>query len=292
MRCDLHVHTWHSGMCTIPVLKRICRECYTTPEQAYQTLKRRGMQLVTVTDHDEIGASVDLARYPDFFLSEEVTVTLPSGCEAHIGVYDITEKQHMEMQARRHDMPRLLAYLQQEQLLYSINHMFSSLTGRRMAEDFELFAKHFPAFEVLNGAMPRRGNHAAQEAQRRLNRIGLAGSDSHGHLSLGRAWTQVPGARGKDEFFAGLRAQRSTVGGNNGSYFRLSGELLTIAGSLFQDKPWTLGLAPLIALIPVASLINYGFEVASEGHWRKRWLEALRGTPKAGYESNCGEVAA
>jgi predicted metal-dependent phosphoesterase TrpH len=279
-------------MCTIPVLKRICRECYTTPQQAYETLKRRGMQLVTITDHDEIGASVDLCQHPDFFLSEEVTVMLPSGCEAHVGVYDITERQHIELQARRNDMPRLLAYLRQERLLYSINHMFSSLTGRRMAEDFELFAKHFPAFEVLNGAMPRRGNHAAQQAQKRLNRIGIGGSDSHGHLSLGRAWTQVPGARTKDEFFDGLRARRGLVGGNNGSYMRLSAELFSIAGSLFQDKPWTLGLAPLIALIPVASLINYGFEVASEGHWRKRWLDALEGAPTPAYQSSGEEVAA
>ncbi len=32
------------------------RECYNTPEGVYDTAKRRGMDLVTVTDHDQISA--------------------------------------------------------------------------------------------------------------------------------------------------------------------------------------------------------------------------------------------
>lgn len=271
MRCDMHVHTWHSGMCTMPVLKHFCRECYTNPQQLYSRLKQRGMQLVTVTDHDSIDAAESLRHHPDFFLSEEVTVQLPSGCEAHIGVYDITDRHHQALQARANDMPRLLAYLTQEQLLYSINHMFSGLTGRRHAEDFQLFAEKFPAIEVLNGALPYRPNCAAQQACDALGRIAIAGSDSHGVLSLGRVCTEVPGARDKAEFFAGLRARRSRAVGPTGGFLHLSNELFTIAGSLFRDQPWTLGLAPLVALIPLASLINYGCERAFAAHWRHRW---------------------
>lgn len=271
----MHVHSWHSGMCTIPLLNRICRECYTPAGEMYSRLKRSGMTLVTVTDHDSIEAAEELRHHHDFFLSEEVTVHLPSGCEAHVGVYDINERQHIALQERRDDMPRLLAYLEQERLLYSINHMFSGLTGRRVEEDFRLFAERFPAMEVLNGAMPARSNRAATKACDSLQRIGIGGSDSHGILSLGRVWTDVPHARNKHEFFDGLRARRARVAGQSGSYFRLSAELLTIAGYLFRDKPWTLGLAPLIALVPVASLINYGCEVTFEAYWRNRWLNTL-----------------
>ena len=89
MRCDLHVHTRHSGMCTVPVLRRVCRESYSEPEPVYDTLKRRGMDLVTVTDHDSIDAVETLRGRPDFFLSEEVSATSPDGTELHIGVYDI-----------------------------------------------------------------------------------------------------------------------------------------------------------------------------------------------------------
>ena len=263
-------------MCTIPVLKRICRECYTPADEMYDRLKRRGMTLVTVTDHDSIDAAESLRHNHDFFLSEEITVHLPSGCEAHVGVYDITEHHHYALQQRRDDMPRLLAFLEQERLLYSINHMFSGLTGRRVDEDFQLFAERFPAMEILNGAMPARSNRASFQACDSPERIGIGGSDSHGILSLGRVWTDVPGARNKHEFFSGLRAHRAKVMGPSGSYFRLSAELLTIAGHLFRDKPWTIGLAPLVALIPLASLIHYGCEISFEAYWRNRWLNSLK----------------
>src|ERR1019366_7530785 len=81
MKCDLHVHTLHSGMCTVPVFRRICRESYSDPGEVYATLKRRGMDLVTVTDHDSIDSSERLRRHPDFFLSEEVTCHTSRGTE-------------------------------------------------------------------------------------------------------------------------------------------------------------------------------------------------------------------
>src|SRR5580704_2105930 len=103
MKCDLHVHSWHSGMCTQPIANRICRESYSAPEQVYAGLKNRGMDLVTLTDHDSIGGAECLRRNPDFFLSEEVTCRMPSGTTAHIGVFDVTERDHVEIQRRRDD---------------------------------------------------------------------------------------------------------------------------------------------------------------------------------------------
>ncbi len=145
MKCDLHVHTVHSGMCTVPLLNRICRESYSAPQDVYETLKRRGMDLVTVTDHDSIDAAEVLRRHPDFFLSEEVTCRTPRGTELHVGVYDIAERDHIELQRRRDDLPALTAYLDERRLLFSVNHIFSGLTGRRTESDFDDFAAGFPA---------------------------------------------------------------------------------------------------------------------------------------------------
>src|SRR5271157_5082825 len=126
MRCDLHVHTTHSGMCTVPLLNRICRESYNDPHAVYETLKRRGMELVTVTDHDSIDAVEPLRHHAGFFLSEEVTCQTPSGTELHMGVYGIQEAHHAELQRRRTDLPRLVAYLNEQQLFFTVNHVFSS----------------------------------------------------------------------------------------------------------------------------------------------------------------------
>jgi predicted metal-dependent phosphoesterase TrpH len=82
-------------MCGVPLLGAICRESYNDPVAVYQKLKRLGMDLVTVTDHDSIGAVEALRSRPDFFLSEEVSCNLPTGTKLHVGVYDITERDHI-----------------------------------------------------------------------------------------------------------------------------------------------------------------------------------------------------
>src|SRR5262249_12651155 len=139
MRCDLHVHTVHSGQCAIPVIKKFCRESYNDPQQTYDLLKSRGMNLVTITDHDSIGAAETLRKHPDCFLSEEVSCLTPDGARLHVGVYDIQERDHIELQRRREDLLSMIFYLQERRLLFSVNHVFSALTGRRTTSDFVLF---------------------------------------------------------------------------------------------------------------------------------------------------------
>src|SRR5438445_565168 len=55
MRCDLHVHTRHSVMCTIPVLRAVCRESYNHPLAVYEKLHPHAMRSVgcawTVVPH-------------------------------------------------------------------------------------------------------------------------------------------------------------------------------------------------------------------------------------------------
>ena len=166
-------------MATVPVLRRFCRECYNPPEALYERLKRLGLDLVTVTDHDSIDAGESLRRHPDFFVSEEVTCRAPSGNEVHVGVYDITESQHVEIQRRRNDLPRLVAYLEEQRVFFSVNHIFSALTGRRAADDFDWFEACFPAVEVLNGHLLARNNHLAARLASHARRITVGGSDAH-----------------------------------------------------------------------------------------------------------------
>src|SRR5216684_127622 len=169
MRCDMHVHTSQSGMCTIPLLNRVCRECYSDPLEVYEVLKRRGMDLVTITDHDSIGALGPLGGRPGFFLSEEISCTTPSGTSLHMGVYGIEEWHHAELQRRRDDLVSLIAFLTEQNLFFTINHVFSALTGPRADLDFGLFEDHFPGMETLNGAMLESCNGSAAELARRVS---------------------------------------------------------------------------------------------------------------------------
>ena len=275
MKCDLHVHTHHSGMCTVPVLKRICRESYNDPSEVYETLKRRGMDLVTVTDHDSIDAAESLRHHPDFFLSEEVSCSTEHGTHLHMGVYGMQERNHADLQLRRDDLPRLIAYLQEKRLLFSINHVFSSLTGRRTEADFEDFSTKFPAVETRNGQMLEAANRHAAAFADRHGRIAMAGSDAHTLVSLGRTYTTVPGVRTAHEFLEGLKQGRSEVAGESGDVWKLTHAVCSIGASLVREKPWTAILIPLMAFVPAITIMNFMMELSFASKWGNR-MSGLR----------------
>jgi predicted metal-dependent phosphoesterase TrpH len=267
MRCDLHVHSIASGMCNTPILSRICRESYNQPAEVYTRLKQRGMSIVTLTDHDSIDAGEALRKHPDFFLSEEATVRMPSGTEMHLAVHGITERDHIEIQRRRKDFISLMMYLTEKRLFFSANHVFSSLTGRRLEDDFCWFASYVPAFESRNGQMWRRANESSARLATRLGKIAIGGSDSHTIAGVGRTYTEVPGARTADEFFAGLRAGLGQVHGAHGSYAKLTADVLRIVWSLWMEKPWTLALMPLSLLVPAFTAAHWYNEIRFCHKW-------------------------
>ena len=254
-------------MCTVPVFKRICRESYSDPAAVYDTLKRRGMDVVTVTDHDSIDAAEALRRYPDFFLSEEVTCRTSRGTELHVGVYDISERDHIEIQRRRDDLPALFAYLGERELLYAINHAFSALTGARAEADFDEFAERFPAVEILNGQILAVANGHAESFATRHRKIGLAGSDSHTLAALGQTYTEVHGARDCREFLDGLKQGRTAAAGESGNYWKLTRAVLEISCGMMEERRWTRWMAPLIAGVPLVVAAIVLRELAFAQHW-------------------------
>jgi predicted metal-dependent phosphoesterase TrpH len=231
------------------------------------------MSIVTVTDHDSIDAAESLRKYPDFFLSEEVTVRMPSGTEMHLGAYAISEKDHAEIQRRRNDFIALIMYLTERKLFFSVNHVFSGLTGRRAEEDFNWFASYAPAFEVRNGQMWIEANRSADGLARKLGKVGTAGSDSHTLSGVALTFTEVPGARTVEEYFLGLRAGRAIVHGEHGGYAKLTADIFRFVGKLLNEKPWTAGGLPLAVFIPAITA----------GHWLnelrfcRKWAAHLKG---------------
>ncbi|MFZ3247153.1 MAG: PHP-associated domain-containing protein [Candidatus Acidiferrales bacterium] len=268
----MHIHTKFSGPCTTPFLSKICRESYSEPRTVYSLLRRRGMDLVTLTDHDSIEGAEQLRCHSDFFVSEELTCRMPSGAEVHIGVYDITERQHVQLQRRRDDLIALLMYLTENRLLFSVNHVFSCLTGKREFDDFGWFRDYFPAIEARNGQMLARQNEDSQRLARQWRKIQIGGSDAHASASAATAYTEVPGARNKEEFFAGLRAGKGRPAGESGNFVKLTRDVLMIGGATMWERPWALALAPLALLVPLATFLNYRSERKFGSLWAKRIL--------------------
>lgn len=250
------------------------------------------MNLFTLTDHDSIDGAEKLRCRPGFFLSEELTCRMPSGTEVHVGIYDFHERQHAQLQQRRNDLIALLMYLSERRIFFSINHVFSSLTGPRDREDFAWFQEYFPAIETRNSHMLEETNGRAAKLAKQWDKIGVGGSDAHALPSVGSAYTEVPGARGKEEFFAGLRNGLGVVHGESGSFSKLTRDVLIIAREMMREKYWTLALSPLAMLIPAITFFNYCDERMFSRRWaaeviepsktrkRSRWIAVPRPMPQ------------
>src|SRR3954469_19380446 len=91
-RADMHVHSTASQLSKLGVQRSLgLPECATPPEEVYDLAKRRGMDFVTITDHDTIDGALELAVLPDTFISEELTVSFAGEPQAvHVLCYGIT----------------------------------------------------------------------------------------------------------------------------------------------------------------------------------------------------------
>jgi predicted metal-dependent phosphoesterase TrpH len=214
-RADLHCHSRFS---VFKYFRRAnTRDCYNAPEDVYRVAKERGMSYVTLTDHDSIdGALYILNKNPDlqdFFIGEEVETYFPeTGQRIHIGVWNLTEAQHREIQRLRPNIRELVPYMKSERLLFGVNHLFQNyrmknVAGRYIAEILDMF----DVFEVLNGAMASFHNkmvqqlvaHVQQEHGRRVSMVG--GSDAHTLKHVAKVHTVSKGET-VSEFLANVRA--------------------------------------------------------------------------------------
>jgi hypothetical protein len=140
-------------------------------------------------------------------------------------------------------------------------------------DDFEWFLEYFPAIETRNSHMLEQQNAHAAHLARQWKKIGIGGSDAHALPSVGTAYTEVPGARDKEEFFAGLRAGMGRVGGESGRFTKLTRDVFLIGMEMMREKRWTAVLSPLALFIPAAIFLNY----RDEHKFSQRWATELFG---------------
>lgn len=224
IRADLHVHSCHSRQSgSMKFLKS--RDCYSKPEDVYRVAKARGMDLVTITDHDSIGGCLELLeRRPDardIFVSEEVSCRLPDGdIEVHLGVYGLDERIHRELQPLRKNAYDVIAYLRESGVFFALNHLLHFYRRQIPLEVYLRLVDQVPAMEARNGAMlPAHNEMIERLAQgwRGGPSLGITGgSDAHTLRRVGRTWTSAPGASVAD-FLESLKARRSRVGGDHGN---------------------------------------------------------------------------
>ena len=242
LKADLHCHSYFSGK-TNHVKALEPMDCYSSPERIYELAKARGMDIVTITDHDSIdGCLYFLNKFPekvhqDFFIGEEVTAVIPEfGNKVHIGVYDITEAHHREITRLKSNFDDLIQYLRAEEIIHVLNHLFHGFPQRTFGLKFvEKMVHSFDLFEGLNGAIGRRQNGLVARMIRKYpNKSLVAGSDSHTLLRLGSCYTLAPG-KTKSEFLNNFRAGKVMIAGRYGRFTHIFNDAMGVYLNYFRD---------------------------------------------------------
>jgi len=272
VRADLHLHSCYSGYAGhLRFLRAL--DCYSRPEDVYATAKARGMDVVTITDHDSINGCLEfLDRHPDasdFFVSEEIECRFPDvDFKVHIGAYDINETIHREIQPLRRNVFEAAAYLRSRGAFFAINHPFFFFRGQMPVEKYlDAIAEWFPAVEARNGTMLREHNELTDAIVRSWASAGVArlattaGSDAHTLRGIGTTCTEVPGST-REDFLQGLRAGQGRAVGVHGSAWREGREIYGVVSSYWASLIGLNRLAPS-AMSPSTRAIGLAFSAVT-----------------------------
>ncbi|HVT60749.1 MAG TPA: glycosyltransferase [Thermoanaerobaculia bacterium] len=264
-RADLHVHSKASNRPTEWILRHFgAPESFTEPKEVYRLCRERGMDFVTLSDHDTILGALEIAHLPGTFLSEEVTVEFPEDrCQIHCLVFGISEAQHGAIQELRENVYELRDYLGAEGIVHSVAHPLYRVNNLLTLEQLEKLLVLFNRFEARNGIHDRRGNDLVARlfgaltreviedlaVRHRLQPWGptpwiksfTGGSDDHGGFYVASTHTGTPPAANVGQYLAHLAAGNHQPGGEDGSSLRLTQSLYAIAHE-FHRRQFPLGL--------------------------------------------------
>jgi glycosyltransferase involved in cell wall biosynthesis/predicted metal-dependent phosphoesterase TrpH len=245
-RADMHCHSDASERSRLGVQRAVgLPECATPPEEVYELAKRRGMDFVTITDHDTIEGVLQIADRPDVFVSEELTVGFRGEPQAvHVLCYGIDGEDHEWLQAHNDDVELCAAYMFERDIACALAHPYYNVAAPLTARHRRRLAELFPVWETRNGARAPELNRPAATYVATRDGVGIAGSDDHAGVDIGRTWTETPQVDTPAAFLAQLRAGRALACGAQGSAAKwahaaiaLAARTLGVGASAEQPDP-------------------------------------------------------
>ena len=216
---DLHCHSTASAVSRLGVQRALgLPECATPPHEAYELAKRRGMDFVTLTDHDTIDGALALADLPDTFVSVELTAHFRGEQQAvHVLCLGITPAQWEWLAAHAGDVEECAEYLQASTIVAALAHPFYAVAAPLRSRHRRRLAELFPIWETRNGSRAPELNMPAAIYVETNGGTAIGGSDDHAGIDIGRTFTQTPHASTPDRFLAHLREGRAAPAGEQGS---------------------------------------------------------------------------
>ena len=165
------------------------------PEEVYELAKRRGMDFVTITDHDTIDGVLEIADLPDVFISEELTVSFPGEPQAvHVLCFGITPDDHEWLQGHSGNVEECAEYLRGNEIACALAHPFYAVAAPLSPRHRRRLAELFGVWETRNGSRAHELNRPASIFADTQGLTGIGGSDDHAGVDIGRTFTSTPRA--------------------------------------------------------------------------------------------------
>ena len=218
-RVDLHCHSSASQVSRLGVQRALgLPECATPPDEVYELAKRRGMDFVTITDHDTIAGVLEIADRPDVFLSEELTARFRGEPQAvHVLCWGITPADHEWLQRHAGDVEACAEYLHGNSIASALAHPFYAVAAPLEARHRRRLTQLFPVWETRNGSRAPELNLPAAVYIETHGGAGVGGSDDHAGVDVGRTWTETPPASTPEQLLLRLRRGEAVARGDQGS---------------------------------------------------------------------------
>jgi glycosyltransferase involved in cell wall biosynthesis/predicted metal-dependent phosphoesterase TrpH len=234
-KVDMHCHSTASHESKLGVQRAVgLPECATPPQEVYELAKRRGMDFVTITDHDTIAGVMQIADRPDVFVSEELTAHFRGEPQAvHVLCYGITGDDHEWLQAHSGDVELCAAYMLEREIVCALAHPYYTVAAPLSARHRRRLAELFGVWEIRNGARARELNRPAATYIATRDGIGIGGSDDHAGVDIGRTYTEAPPARTPQEFLAHVRGGEVIARGAQGSAAKWAHAAIALAARSF-----------------------------------------------------------
>jgi glycosyltransferase involved in cell wall biosynthesis/predicted metal-dependent phosphoesterase TrpH len=233
----MHCHSTASQLSRLGVQRSLgLPECATPPPEVYHLAKRRGMDFVTITDHDTIDGCQELADRADCFVSEELTARFAGEPQAvHVLCYGITPGDHEWLQANSGDVEACAAYLHENGIACALAHPFFNVAAPLSRRHRRRLAELFPIWEVRNGSRAPELNMPAALYVDTQGGTGIGGSDDHAGVDIGRTFTEAPAAATPEEFLRHLRRGDAEAGGEQGSAAKWTHAAMALATRALGD---------------------------------------------------------
>jgi glycosyltransferase involved in cell wall biosynthesis/predicted metal-dependent phosphoesterase TrpH len=235
-RVDMHCHSSASELSRLGVQRAVgVPECATPPEEVYALAKRRGMDFVTITDHDTIDGVLQIAALPDVFISMELTVRFRGEPQAvHVLCYGITPEDQQWLTAHSDDLEICAAYLHERDIVCALAHPYYHVDAPLQSRHRRRLAQLFTIWEVRNGSRARVLNGPAGAYIAALDGTGIGGSDDHAGVDIGRTWTETPPCYSAEQFLAHVRAGDARADGAQGSAAKLAHTAIALAARAYR----------------------------------------------------------